>query len=84
MMFPEWPRRGNTEEGQRVHELHLQIAALAQMPQSIALDASYADTLGRQLEDDTFESAAMDPQVGRVEDPRLTWEQVFDEQPGNR
>ncbi len=27
IMFPEWPRRGNTEEGQRVHELHLQIAA---------------------------------------------------------
>jgi hypothetical protein len=27
VMFPEWPRRGNTEEGQRVHELHLQIAA---------------------------------------------------------
>jgi hypothetical protein len=25
-MFPEWPRRGNLEEGQRVHNLHLQIA----------------------------------------------------------
>jgi len=25
VMFPEWPRRGNTEEGQRIHELHLQI-----------------------------------------------------------
>ena len=27
IMFPEWPRRGNSEEGQRVHELHLQIAS---------------------------------------------------------
>jgi hypothetical protein len=27
IMFPEWPRRGNIEEGQRVHELHQQIAA---------------------------------------------------------
>jgi len=27
IMFPEWPRRGNTEEGQRVHKLHQQIAA---------------------------------------------------------
>jgi hypothetical protein len=26
IMFPEWPRRGNLEEGQRVHKLHLQIA----------------------------------------------------------
>jgi len=25
IMFPEWPRRGNTEEGQRIHELHEQI-----------------------------------------------------------
>ena len=25
VMFPEWPRRGNREEGQRVHKLHLQI-----------------------------------------------------------
>jgi len=27
IMFPEWPRRGNREEGQRVYELHLSIAA---------------------------------------------------------
>jgi hypothetical protein len=27
VLFPEWPRRGNTEEGLRVHELHLSIAA---------------------------------------------------------
>ena len=27
IMFPEWPRRGNTEEGRRIHELHLQIVA---------------------------------------------------------
>ena len=27
IMFPEWPRRGNTEEGQRVYELHLSITA---------------------------------------------------------
>lgn len=27
IMFPEWPRRGNGEEGQRVHNLHLQIVA---------------------------------------------------------
>ena len=26
VMFPEWPRRGNTEEGPRVHHLHLDIA----------------------------------------------------------
>jgi hypothetical protein len=26
IMFPEWPRRRNLEEGQRVHKLHLQIA----------------------------------------------------------
>lgn len=27
LLFPEWPRRGNFEEGQRVYELHLQIAS---------------------------------------------------------
>lgn len=27
ILFPEWPRRGNTEEGQRVHKLHLGISA---------------------------------------------------------
>ena len=27
VMFPEWPRRGNTEEGPRVHQLHLDIAS---------------------------------------------------------
>jgi hypothetical protein len=27
IMFPEWPRRGNTEEGPRVHQLHLDIAS---------------------------------------------------------
>jgi len=27
IMFPEWPRRGNFEEGVRVHELHLEIDA---------------------------------------------------------
>ena len=27
IMFPEWPRRGNSEEGHRVHNLHLQIVA---------------------------------------------------------
>ncbi|TQV87644.1 hypothetical protein [Aliikangiella coralliicola] len=27
VMFPEWPRRGNTEEGLRVHNLHLEIAS---------------------------------------------------------
>lgn len=27
VLFPEWPRRGNTEEGQRVHDLHLEISA---------------------------------------------------------
>lgn len=27
ILFPEWPRRGNYEEGQRVHELHLYIAS---------------------------------------------------------
>ena len=26
IMFPEWPRRGNKEEGQRIHQLHLNIA----------------------------------------------------------
>jgi hypothetical protein len=27
VMFPEWPRRGNTEEGHRIHDLHLYIAS---------------------------------------------------------
>ena len=27
ILFPEWARRGNTEEGVRVHRLHLEIAA---------------------------------------------------------
>ena len=27
ILFPEWPRRGNTEEGERVHQLHLAIAS---------------------------------------------------------
>jgi diadenosine tetraphosphate (Ap4A) HIT family hydrolase len=27
ILFPEWARRGNNEEGQRIYELHLQIAA---------------------------------------------------------
>jgi len=27
IMFPEWPRRGNTEEGPRIHDLHLSIAS---------------------------------------------------------
>jgi hypothetical protein len=27
IMFPEWPREGNTEEGLRVHELHVAIAS---------------------------------------------------------
>lgn len=26
IMFPEWPRRGNKEEGQRIHQLHQSIA----------------------------------------------------------
>jgi hypothetical protein len=26
VMFPEWPRRGNTEEGQRVYDLHVSIS----------------------------------------------------------
>jgi hypothetical protein len=28
VLFPEWPRRGNSEEGQRVFDLHRQIAAI--------------------------------------------------------
>jgi len=27
IMFPEWPRKGNTEEGPRVHNLHVSIAS---------------------------------------------------------
>ena len=27
IMFPEWPRRGNTEEGPRIHQLHLDMAS---------------------------------------------------------
>ena len=27
VMFPEWPREGNTEEGPRIHQLHLDIAS---------------------------------------------------------
>jgi len=28
-MFPEWPRKGNREEGWRVHNLHVEIATAA-------------------------------------------------------
>jgi len=28
ILFPEWARKGNHEEGQRIHKLHLQIAAV--------------------------------------------------------
>ena len=27
ILFPEWPRRGNKEEGQRIHNLHLSISS---------------------------------------------------------
>ena len=27
ILFPEWPRKGNAEEGPRIHELHLSISA---------------------------------------------------------
>lgn len=27
VMFPEWPREGNTEEGPRIHQLHMDIAS---------------------------------------------------------
>ena len=27
ILFPEWPRRGNYEEGQRIHDLHLSISS---------------------------------------------------------
>ncbi len=27
ILFPEWPRKGNTEEGPRIHDLHLGIAS---------------------------------------------------------
>ncbi len=27
ILFPEWPRRGNLEEGRRIHTLHVEIAA---------------------------------------------------------
>lgn len=45
IMFPEWPRRGNTEEGRRVHELHLEIASRESAcvaPVGLAWEASIA------------------------------------------
>jgi hypothetical protein len=46
IMFPEWPRRGNTEEGQRVHNLHLDIASRESAcvaPVGLAWEASIAN-----------------------------------------
>ncbi len=45
VMFPEWPRRGNFEEGPRVHRLHLDIAsreAACVAPIGLAWEASLA------------------------------------------
>jgi hypothetical protein len=46
ILFPEWPRRGNYEEGLRVHELHLYIASqepACVAPVGLAWDASIAE-----------------------------------------
>jgi hypothetical protein len=45
ILFPEWPRRGNTEEGFRVHNLHLGIASRESAcvaPVGLAWDESIA------------------------------------------
>jgi hypothetical protein len=46
ILFPEWPRRGNTEEGKRVHNLHLSISsreAACVAPIGLAWEKSIAD-----------------------------------------
>ncbi len=46
IMFPEWPRRGNFEEGTRVHQLHVGIAMEAPAcvaPVGLAWDAAIAE-----------------------------------------
>ena len=45
ILFPEWPRRGNKEEGQRVHDLHLSISSrepACVAPIGLAWEASLA------------------------------------------
>lgn len=52
ILFPEWPRRGNTEEGQRVHNLHLEIAsreAACVAPVGLAWEQALADIPGIDL-----------------------------------
>lgn len=52
ILFPEWPRRGNTEEGQRVHNLHLDIAtreSACVAPVGLAWEASIAQYPGLNL-----------------------------------
>ena len=47
ILFPEWPRRGNTEEGQRIHDLHLSISsreAACVAPVGLAWEASIASS----------------------------------------
>ena len=52
ILFPEWPRRGNTEEGPRIHQLHLSIAARESAcvaPVGLAWEASIAQYPGLYL-----------------------------------
>jgi hypothetical protein len=52
ILFPEWPRRGNHEEGFRVHQLHLSIAAkepACVAPIGLAWEASIAAYPGLDL-----------------------------------
>lgn len=54
ILFPEWPRRGNTEEGPRVHRLHLEIAsreAACVAPIGLAWEASLASRPALVLHD---------------------------------
>ena len=54
ILFPEWPRRGNDEEGLRVHQLHLDIAsreAACVAPIGLAWEASLASRPDLRLHD---------------------------------
>lgn len=52
ILFPEWPRRGNTEEGARVQQLHLDIAAreaACVAPVGLAWEVALAENPGLVL-----------------------------------
>ncbi len=52
ILFPEWPRLGNYEEGQRIHNLHLSISSRESAcvaPIGLAWEESLAFDPGLQL-----------------------------------